>query len=130
MFEELAPEFNQPNTVACTTFLHDGKTYTISTCQLSLAPLQFYASAATAIGDALNGNRDLTGLDYETMLFVDGQSNGVTVYPFGNMEGNRMQGIFQRYGSEDEAKQGHQEFVAKVKQALIDRVKSDLVRKE
>lgn len=72
-------------------------------------------------------HRTAAGLDYETMLFIDGTP---AKPPFGDMFGNRMQGIFQRYGTEDGAKQGHQQFVEKVKQVLIDRAKTHLARKD
>lgn len=119
MIEELDPEFNASNTVKCTTFLHEGKVYTISTARLSGAPDYGFCSLMTAWGDSLNDNEHLTDKDYETMLFIDGECNGSDVYPFGDMPGNEMQGVFQRYDTEDEARDGHQEFVSRVKQILL-----------
>lgn len=118
MFEELDPEFNASNTIECTTFAFEGKTYTVSTVRLSGGPDYNFWSLITALGDAINDNTDLTDKDYETTLFVDGEANGSTVYPFGDMPGNEMQGIFQRYDTKDEARVGHQEFVERVKQVL------------
>jgi hypothetical protein len=121
MIEELDPEFNASNTINCTTLLHEGKVYTISTAKLSGAPDYGFCCFITALGDLLNGNTDLADKDYETMLFIDRECNGSDVYPFGDMPGNEMQGVFQRYDTEDEARDGHQEFVARVKQILLSR---------
>lgn len=121
MIEELDPEFNASNAINCTTFLHEGKTYTVSTVRLSGASMLSFCNYMTTLGDSLNGNSHLTDKDYETMLFIDGECNGSDVYPFGDMPGNEMQGVFQRYDTEREARDGHQEFVARVKQILLSR---------
>ena len=55
------------------------------------------------------------------MLFIDGESNGDDVYPFGDMPDNETQGVFQRYDTVDEAREGHQKFVERVKQILLSR---------
>jgi hypothetical protein len=117
--EELEPEFNADNTIECTSFAFEGKTYTISTARLSGAPYPLFMSFVTALGDHFNDNSDLTDKDYETMLFIDGESNGSDVYPFGDMPGNETQGVFQRYDTVDEAREGHQKFVERVKQILL-----------
>lgn len=114
-FEEIAPEFAEPNTVACTTFLFDEQTYTVSTCRLSGAPNYFLCRMITIAGDRANNNEHLTNKDYETLLFLNGEP---APYPFGDMFGNETQGIFERYDTEDEACSGHQDFVARVKQVL------------
>lgn len=124
MIEELSPEFNASNTIKCTTLGFEGKTYTVSTARLSGGPDYGFWSLITAWGDSLNGNEHLTDKDYETMLFVDGECNGSDVYPFGDMAGNEIQGVFQRYDTEDEAKDGHQEFVSRVKQILLSKEQS------
>lgn len=114
-FEEIEPEFAESNTIACTTFLFNSKTYTISTCRLSGAPNYAWCRAVTILGDIKQGNTHLTNKDYETMLFIDGSPHR---YPFGGMPGNAMQGIFQRYDTESEARDGHSQFVERVKQTL------------
>ena len=117
-FEALPPEWWQPNTVNVTTFGHGTSVYTVSTCSLSGSPMPFFTAFVTTLGDNLTGNSDETGKDYETMLFVDGES--VTIYPFGDLPGNEVQGVYQRYETREEAQVGHDVFVVRV-QGILER---------
>lgn len=121
MIEEIDPEFAESNTVDCTSFTHEGKVYTVSTCQLSGSPILLFTSFMTMLGDSMMSNEDDTEKDYETMLFIDGESGGF--YPFGDLPGNELQGIYQRYETEEEAKTGHQQFVDRVKVVLLTKSK-------
>lgn len=118
-FEEMKPEWWQGNTVNVTSFRYQGKTYTISTCDLDNTPMPLYTGFMTALGDRMTGNTEQTHKRYETMLFIDGASNSVSVYPFGDLPGNATQGVYQRYETEEEAEKGHQEFVTRVKGILL-----------
>lgn len=53
---------------------------------------------------------------YESMLFVDNESMD---YPFGDLPGHHDLGIFQRYDTEEQARDGHQTFVTRVKRVLL-----------
>ncbi len=50
------------------------------------------------------------------MLFIDGESE--TIYPFGDLPGHPGIGVFQRYDTEDQARDGHQNFVTRVQRYL------------
>src|SRR5579859_1520506 len=106
-FEELAPACEA--TVNATTFKYQGKTYTISTTDIThLRPMQ-------RIFDAHHGYTGNLGY-YETMLFIDGESD--RIYPFGDLPGHAGLGVFQRYDTEEEARDGHQIFVTRVQRIL------------
>jgi len=106
IFEELPPEC--AGTVNTTTFRYNGKRYTISTTEIvSLHELQ-------RMWDLKTGYTGILG-NYETMLFIDGESE---CYPFGDLPGWAGLGVFQRYETEGEARDGHQEFVTRVKRIL------------
>lgn len=106
-FVEIAPECQA--SVNVTSFRFQGKNYTISTTGI----IDFLLIQKRV--DTNAGYTGKLGL-YETMLFVDGES--VEVYPFGDLPGHRGLGVFQRYDTEDEARDGHQEFVTRVKRIL------------
>jgi len=92
-----------------TSFRFQGKNYTVSTTSLNaLLPIQRRV-------DLDAGYTGKLGL-YETMLFVNGQS--VEVYPFGDLPGHHGLGVFLRYDTEEEARDGHQEFVTRVQRHL------------
>ena len=114
---EAEPEWWVPNSIAVTTLVFEDKNYTISTARLSgVDPmLRSYTDFMTALGDSMTGNDDQTDKDYETMLFIDGDSD---TYPFGDLPGNDFQGTYQRYDTEEEARTGHLDFVERVKQEL------------
>jgi len=117
----LDPEWWVANTINVTTFRYKGKTYTISTVRLSAVAdpvMRRYSRFLTELGDTMTGNTALTDKDYETMLFIDGESTGDAVYPFGDLPGNKKQGTYVRYDTEDQARDGHQEFVSQVKHIL------------
>lgn len=87
----------------------------VSTCQLSQSPIPEFVELMTKLGDIEMGNGADTRKDFETMLFL----NDLPVpYPFGDLPGNELQGVYQRYTTEEEAKQGHSEFVTQVKAIL------------
>ena len=91
--------------------------YTISTCQLSKSPKPEFVSLITMVGDLEMGNGADTRQDFETMLFL----NDVPAeFPFGDLPGNELQGVYQRYTTQEEAKQGHSEFVTRVKAILAE----------
>lgn len=94
-----------------TSFRYNGSVYTIATTDIS------HLRIMQDIVDSQNGYIGKRG-NYETMLFIDGES---IIYPFGDLPGHPRLGVFQRYGTEDEARGGHQEFVSKVKQILLSR---------
>ena len=96
-------------TVKVTSFTCGENTYTISTTEImSLHLIQ-------AIHDRAAGYIGLLG-NYETMLFINQES---LVYPFGDLPGHPGLGVFQRYGTEEEARDGHQEFVTQVQRLLL-----------
>ena len=110
-FEPITPECL--SSVNVTSFRFQGKNYTISTTDITdLLVIQ-------QVVDVEYGYTGKLGR-YETMLFVDGQS--VAVYPFGDLPGHHGLGVFQRYDTEDEARDGHQEFVTRVQRQLESQV--------
>jgi len=94
--------------VSVTSFRFKGNNYTISTTTLdNLKHIQrMYDEQAGYTGPLGN---------YETMLFIDGES---MVYPFGNLPGHVKLGVFQRHETEEEARDGHQQFVTLVQKEL------------
>lgn len=95
----------------------EGK-YMVSTCQLSKSPLPNFTKLVTMIGDQATGNEEDTRNDFETMLFLDGRT---APYPFGNLPGNKLQGVYQRYATKEEAEKGHNTFVARVRAILTEK---------
>lgn len=61
--------------------------------------------------------------NYETMLFRGEESVGL--YPFGDLPGCMGIGVFQRYDTEDEARDGHQVFMTQVKRELRNRTSKE-----
>ncbi len=105
-FEEMRPECD--GSVNVTTFRHNEKVYTISTTDVRhLANIQ-------AKFDRNEGYFGELG-NYETMLFINQKS---MVYPFGDLPGHRGLGVFQRYDTEEQARDGHQEFVTRIQRTL------------
>jgi len=114
-FEALPPECE--GTVNVTSFRFQGKNYTISTTEImSLRRVQ-------QMVDRDAGYTGMTG-SYETMLFIDSES---LIYPFGDLPGHHSLGVFQRYDTEDEARDGHQEFVTRVQHALLGKLNEGTV---
>lgn len=106
-FEDLPPEGE--GTCNVTSFRFQEHVYTISTtCIVSLRFIQ-------SLHDIQAGYMGPLG-NYETMLFIDGDS---LIYPFGDLPGHSRLGVFQRYETEEEARDGHQIFVTRVKRQLV-----------
>jgi hypothetical protein len=105
-FQEIEPECNA--TVNVTSLRYRQHNYTISTTEI----ISFQKTQL--IYDKTAGYTGKTG-NYETMLFVESES---AIYPFGDLPGYLGLGVFQRYDTEDEARDGHQQFVTQVKQIL------------
>jgi len=108
-FQELTPECN--GTVNVTTFGHQTDTYTISTTDIR------HLQAIQSRTDRHAGYTGLLG-NFETMLFINQNDD---VYPWGDLPGHPGLGVFQRYDTEDEARDGHQEFVTRVQRFLLAR---------
>ena len=108
IFEELSPECLAA--VNVTTFRYNGNRYTVSTTEIvSVHTFQ-------RRWDLKAGYTGILG-NYETMWFINGESE---CYPFGDLPGCAGLGVFQRYEAEEEARDGHQSFVTRVKRILID----------
>ncbi len=54
---------------------------------------------------------------YESMLFT--QTGESLLYPFGDLPGHEGLGVFQRYATEEQARDGHQVFLTQVQQTLM-----------
>lgn len=92
--------------------------YTISTCQLSKSPMPEAVRLITLIGDQEMENEADTWKDFETMLFLNDLP---APHPFGDLPGNELQGVYQRYATKEEAQEGHSEFVTRVKAILAEK---------
>lgn len=121
MFEEV-PTVGGADTISLATFRCQGHIYTVST--VDIRPLhavqRIYdhdAGCTWEDGSAegmVSAPGNLVG-NYETMLFVDGES---VMPPFGDLPGWPGLGVFQRYLTEDGARDGHQDFVTWVQRLL------------
>jgi hypothetical protein len=107
VFEEVAPECAR--SVNVTSFRYEEKTYTISTTDIR------HLHVEQRYHDRHAGYTGILG-NYETMLFIDQNS---MVYPFADMPGWPELGVFQRYETEDAARDGHQDFVTRVQRILL-----------
>ena len=121
-YTEIAPEGYQENTVACTSLQTAEGVYSIFTSDLSRLPPgidALLARAVTILADCKMGHPEQSDLNFETMLFFDGEPAD---YPFGAMPGNEIQGVYQRYATEEEALAGHRTFIEQVQGVLREMV--------
>jgi hypothetical protein len=107
VFEDLPPECDG-STVNATTFRYENSIYTVSTTSI------MHLHHVQRRHDLHAGYQGPLG-NYETMLFIDQES---MIYPFGDLPGHKGLGVFIRYETEDEARDGHQTFVTRVKKTL------------
>jgi len=99
--------------VDLTQFEHGGALYEISTINLDM--LSGFAKSFVDVADSITG-ASTSDKRYETMLFIDGQST--EIYPFGSLPEGLCGSVSQHYATYQEAKEGHNVFVAGVKSAL------------